>query len=115
MNKLVQVKNIYKTFAGLNAVDGVSLEIDQGQFFSLLGPSGCGKTTLLRLIAGFEKPSSGEVVIDNLHMEGVVPNQRPTNMVFQKLCNISSSECGAKRRLWIAQKTTFKSRKNQDD
>jgi len=83
MNKLVQVKNIYKTFAGLNAVDGVSLEIDQGQFFSLLGPSGCGKTTLLRLIAGFEKPSSGEVVIDNLHMEGVVPNQRPTNMVFQ--------------------------------
>ncbi|MDB3920358.1 ABC transporter ATP-binding protein [Paracoccaceae bacterium] len=83
MNKLVQVKNIYKSFAGLNAVDGVSLEIDQGQFFSLLGPSGCGKTTLLRLIAGFEKPSSGEVVIDNLHMEGVVPNQRPTNMVFQ--------------------------------
>jgi spermidine/putrescine transport system ATP-binding protein len=83
MSKLVQLKNIYKTFEGVNAVDGVSLEIDKGQFFSLLGPSGCGKTTLLRLIAGFEQPNSGEVLIDNLHMEGIAPNQRPTNMVFQ--------------------------------
>ena len=51
----VEVKNVYKNFGDVKAVDGVSLEISQGQFFSLLGPSGCGKTTLLRLIAGFFK------------------------------------------------------------
>ena len=83
MSNLLQVQNVSKSFGTINAVDGVSLKIDQGQFFSLLGPSGCGKTTLLRLIAGFEIPSSGEILIDNKLMEGVEPNLRPTNMVFQ--------------------------------
>ena len=79
----VEVKNVYKNFGDVKAVDGVSLEISQGQFFSLLGPSGCGKTTLLRLIAGFEMPNSGDISIDNKSMDGIAPNLRPTNMVFQ--------------------------------
>ncbi len=83
MNNLVQVQNVSKSFGEVNAVNGVSLEIDQGKFFSLLGPSGCGKTTLLRLIAGFEIPNSGKILIDNKSMDGVEPNLRPTNMVFQ--------------------------------
>jgi len=83
MNNLVQVQNVSKSFGKVNAVKGVSLEIDQGKFFSLLGPSGCGKTTLLRLIAGFEIPNSGKILIDNKSMDGVEPNLRPTNMVFQ--------------------------------
>ena len=83
MGKLVQVKNVFKSFGDVNAVNGVSLDIEEGQFYSLLGPSGCGKTTLLRLIAGFEKPTSGQVFIDNNSMEGIEPNLRPTNMVFQ--------------------------------
>ena len=83
MGKLVQVENVFKSFGDINAVNGVSLDIEEGQFYSLLGPSGCGKTTLLRLIAGFEKPTSGQVFIDNTSMEGIEPNLRPTNMVFQ--------------------------------
>ena len=83
MGKLVQVENVFKSFGDVNAVNGVSLGIEEGQFYSLLGPSGCGKTTLLRLIAGFEKPTSGQVFIDNSSMEGIEPNLRPTNMVFQ--------------------------------
>ncbi len=83
MVKLVQVENVFKSFGDVNAVNGVSLDIEEGQFYSLLGPSGCGKTTLLRLIAGFEKPTSGKVFIDNTSMEGIEPNLRPTNMVFQ--------------------------------
>lgn len=83
MSNQVQVNDVIKNFDQVRAVDGVSLEIEQGQFFSLLGPSGCGKTTLLRLIAGFEVPNSGDILIDNKSMEGVDPNLRPTNMVFQ--------------------------------
>ena len=83
MSKLVQVKNVFKSFGDVHAVNGVSLDIQEGQFYSLLGPSGCGKTTLLRLIAGFEKPTSGQVFIDNTSMDNIEPNLRPTNMVFQ--------------------------------
>ena len=83
MGKLVQVKNVFKSFGDVHAVNGVSLDIQEGQFYSLLGPSGCGKTTLLRLIAGFEKPTSGQVFIDDTSMDNIEPNLRPTNMVFQ--------------------------------
>ena len=79
----VQVKNVYRNFGAVKAVDGVSIEIKEGEFFSLLGPSGCGKTTLLRLIAGFETPNFGEILIDSKSMKDVEPNLRPTNMVFQ--------------------------------
>lgn len=65
------------------AVDALSLSIEQGSFFSFLGPSGCGKTTSLRLIAGFEQPTSGDVVIGGRSLVGVPPYRRPVNMVFQ--------------------------------
>ena len=79
----VEVEKVYKTFGEVKAVDGVSLKVAQGHFFSLLGPSGCGKTTLLRLIAGFEIPNSGDILIDSKSMDRIAPNLRPTNMVFQ--------------------------------
>ncbi len=64
-------------------MDAVELAIKHGEFFSLLGPSGCGKTTLLRMIAGFDYPSEGEIYIDGAPMSAVPPNKRPSNMVFQ--------------------------------
>jgi spermidine/putrescine transport system ATP-binding protein len=80
---LIQLRGIHKHYGEYHALRGIDLEIRQGEFFSLLGPSGCGKTTLLRTIAGFEQPSSGQLVIDGKDMSGVPPNHRPTNMVFQ--------------------------------
>ncbi|UCC15658.1 MAG: ABC transporter ATP-binding protein [Gammaproteobacteria bacterium] len=75
---------ISKTFpGGVQALDKVSLEVSEGEFFALLGPSGCGKTTLLRILAGFETPSEGEIFIDGADMGHVPPNHRPVNMVFQ--------------------------------
>ncbi|WP_354070294.1 ABC transporter ATP-binding protein [Caulobacter sp. 1776] len=65
------------------AVDNVSLTINEGEFFSLLGPSGCGKTTLLRMLAGFETPTEGRILIDGQDIVNVPPNKRPVNMVFQ--------------------------------
>jgi spermidine/putrescine transport system ATP-binding protein len=65
------------------AVDRLSLTIRKGEFFSILGPSGSGKTTTLRLLAGFEQPDAGEIIIEGRHMEGVPPNRRPVNLVFQ--------------------------------
>ena len=80
---IVQLTDVEKSFGAVKAVVGVSLNIGKGDFFSLLGPSGCGKTTLLRLIAGFEKPEAGQIIIDSKEMIDVEPNHRPTNMVFQ--------------------------------
>src|SRR5438445_2641271 len=72
-----------KRFAGIAAVDRVSLAIEAGEFFALLGPSGCGKTTLLRLIAGLETPDDGRIVIDDADVTAVPPYARPVNMMFQ--------------------------------
>ena len=80
---IIEIKNITKNFGSVRALDGVSIQIKQGEFFSLLGPSGCGKTTLLRLLSGFDTPSSGNIFIAGESMENVPPNLRPTNMVFQ--------------------------------
>jgi len=82
-NSFIQIKNISKHFADVKAVDDVSFEIKEGEFFSLLGPSGCGKTTLLRLLAGFEYPTSGNLLIDGTDITALPPDKRPTNMVFQ--------------------------------
>src|SRR5579863_4884287 len=80
---LIRIENVSKRFGKLTAVDGVSLTIDEGEFFALLGPSGCGKTTLLRMLAGFETPSCGRILIDDQDITEVPPNRRPVNMVFQ--------------------------------
>jgi spermidine/putrescine ABC transporter ATP-binding subunit len=81
---IIEIDGVTKRFAGaVTAVDSVSLQIREGEFFALLGPSGCGKTTLLRMIAGFEIPSEGRVLIDGQDMSAVPPNRRPINMVFQ--------------------------------
>ena len=79
----IRIRNLRKTFDGFPAVDGVSLDIYQGELFAILGGSGCGKSTLLRLLAGFETPTAGEVVIDGVDMAGRPPFERPTNMMFQ--------------------------------
>jgi len=81
---IISVQGVTKRFGGaVVAVDNVSLDIRAGEFFALLGPSGCGKTTLLRMIAGFETPSDGTILIDGEDMFNVEPNHRPVNMVFQ--------------------------------
>jgi spermidine/putrescine transport system ATP-binding protein len=76
---------VTKRFAEHVAVDALSFSVDRGSFFSILGPSGCGKTTLLRMIAGFIAPDSGDIAIGGKSMRGVAPNRRPVNMVFQQL------------------------------
>ncbi|MDX2210469.1 MAG: ABC transporter ATP-binding protein [Sphingopyxis sp.] len=80
---IIEIRNVSKRFGKVAAVDNVSLDIRSGEFFVLLGPSGCGKTTLLRMIAGFEVPTSGQIIIDGQDMAGIPPNKRPVNMVFQ--------------------------------
>jgi putrescine transport system ATP-binding protein len=79
----VRIEKVTKRFGGFAAVDGVSLDIWRGELFCLLGGSGCGKSTLLRMLAGFEAPSEGRIVIDGQDMAGIPPYDRPTNMMFQ--------------------------------
>jgi spermidine/putrescine transport system ATP-binding protein len=79
----VQLVDLVKRFDEVVAVDGISLDIPPGQFFSLLGPSGCGKTTTLRLIGGFERPDEGKIVLDGRDMAQTPPHKRPVNTVFQ--------------------------------
>ena len=85
MHNDLSVRELFKRFGTFTAVDDVSFEVPAGSFFSILGPSGCGKTTLLRMIAGFEQPSSGTIAIRGKDMQGVPPNRRPVNLVFQHL------------------------------
>jgi putrescine transport system ATP-binding protein len=80
---LLRIEDLSKRFGGSAAVDQLSLDIYQGEFFALLGPSGCGKTTLLRLIAGFEQPDSGRILLDGVDLAAVPPYRRPVNMMFQ--------------------------------
>lgn len=79
----ISVRRLSKHFGAVKAVDDVSFDIRQGEFFSLLGPSGCGKTTLMRIVAGFEEATAGDVYIDGQPMGNIPPHERPVNMVFQ--------------------------------
>jgi len=79
----IRLTNVSKHFGSVVAVDNINITISRGEFFSLLGASGCGKTTLLRMLAGFESPTLGEIYIDDAPMSEMAPHNRPTNMVFQ--------------------------------
>src|SRR6187399_2984668 len=83
MAALVSFEQITKRFGDFAAVDGVTLDIHEREFFALLGPSGCGKTTLLRLLAGFEAADAGRVLLAGHDLAGVPPYRRPVNMMFQ--------------------------------
>jgi putrescine transport system ATP-binding protein len=80
---VLRLEGLSKRFRSGTAVDDLSLDIHQGEFFALLGPSGCGKTTLLRLIAGFERPDAGRILLDGVDLAAVPPYRRPVNMMFQ--------------------------------
>ena len=79
----LQIRNVVKDFSGYKAVNNVSVDIAKGEIFALLGSSGCGKTTLLRMLAGFETPTSGNIVLDGLDLAGMPPYKSPMNMMFQ--------------------------------
>jgi putrescine transport system ATP-binding protein len=83
LQPLLRIEVVSKRFGEFLAVNQLSLEVYQGEFFALLGPSGCGKTTLLRLVAGFEQPSTGRIVLDGVDLAPVPPHRRPVNMMFQ--------------------------------
>jgi putrescine transport system ATP-binding protein len=80
---LLRIDAVVKKFGAFRAVDRLSLDIRAGEFFALLGPSGCGKTTLLRMLAGFETPDAGRILLDGRDIARVLPHQRPVNMMFQ--------------------------------
>ena len=80
---LLRIEGVAKNFGSFRAVDQLSLDIRTGEFFALLGPSGCGKTTLLRMLAGFETPDEGRILLDGRDIAPVLPHERPVNMMFQ--------------------------------
>jgi putrescine transport system ATP-binding protein len=80
---LLRIEGVAKSFGGFRAVNRLSLDIRAGEFFALLGPSGCGKTTLLRMLAGFETPDEGRILLDGKDIAHVLPHARPVNMMFQ--------------------------------
>ena len=80
---MVETKSLHKKFGAITAVDGIDLETEEGEYLVLLGPSGCGKTTLLRLIAGLEHPSEGDVLIGGQVVTHLPPRARQIAMVFQ--------------------------------
>ena len=83
-DNIIEIKNVSKVFDGVTAVDNVNLAVRRGEFVTLLGPSGCGKTTLLRMIAGFELPTSGSIFLEKQDVTVIPPHLRPINTVFQK-------------------------------
>ena len=83
-DSIIEIKGITKVFDGVTVLDDLSLCVKRGQFVTLLGPSGCGKTTLLRLIAGFDTPTEGEIYIEGVPITSIPPYKRPVNTVFQK-------------------------------
>ena len=85
MGNILEIKNLSKHFDDFTAVKNVDFAVEEGGFFSILGSSGCGKTTLLRIIAGFQQESEGDVIIHGQSMKGIPPEKRPVNIVFQNL------------------------------
>src|SRR3977135_3260708 len=79
----LELQNLHRDFGSNKALDGIEIQLGEGEFLSLLGPSGCGKTTALRLVAGFDRPNQGRIVVDGKDITGVPPNKRDMGMVFQ--------------------------------
>ena len=82
--KIIELKKVTKIYDGTAVVDNIDLYIRKGEFVTLLGPSGCGKTTTLRMIAGFEKPDDGEILLGGKDITSIPPYLRPINTVFQR-------------------------------
>ncbi|MCV0424189.1 MAG: ABC transporter ATP-binding protein [Roseibium sp.] len=80
---MIRFENVTKAYGSFTAISDLSLDIHQGEFFSLLGPSGCGKSTMMRMLAGFESVTSGRILLDGVDLTGMPPNRRPINMMFQ--------------------------------
>ena len=83
-NKIIELKNVNKEYSGVKVVDELNLYVKKGEFVTILGPSGCGKTTTLRMIAGFETVSSGEILLNGVDIADIPPHKRPINTVFQR-------------------------------
>ena len=84
-SNIIELKHVTKSFSdGFTAVDDFNLEVRRGEFVTFLGPSGCGKTTTLRMIAGFELPTSGEILLNGKSITNLPPYERPINTVFQR-------------------------------
>ena len=79
----LELQNLHRDFGSVKALDGIEIQLGEGEFLSLLGPSGCGKTTALRLVAGFDRPDAGAIVVDGKDLTSVSPNKRDMGMVFQ--------------------------------
>src|SRR3954447_21747323 len=80
----LELQNLHREFAGgVRALDGIEIRLGEGEFLSLLGPSGCGKTTALRLVAGFDRPDEGRILVDGQDVSSIPPNKRDMGMVFQ--------------------------------
>ncbi len=79
----LELQNLHRDFGTVKALDGIEIELGEGEFLSLLGPSGCGKTTALRLVAGFDRPDEGRIVVDGKDVTNIAPNKRDMGMVFQ--------------------------------
>jgi len=80
---ILGIEGLSKDFGPVRAVDDVTLDIRRNEFFALLGPSGCGKSTLLRMLAGFEMPSGGRILLEGRDISGLRPERRPVNLMFQ--------------------------------
>ena len=82
---IIRLDGVRKSYDGkVNVIEDLSLDINEGEFVTLLGPSGCGKTTILRMIGGFDKPTEGRILLDDKDISLLPPNERPVNTVFQK-------------------------------
>src|SRR3954447_20290025 len=79
----LELQDLHRNFGTVKALDGIEIQLGEGEFLSLLGPSGCGKTTALRLVAGFDRPDAGRIVVDGKDVTNVAPNKRDMGMVFQ--------------------------------
>ena len=91
---IIELKNIRKIYdSDAPVIDNFSLQVKKGEFVTLLGPSGCGKTTLLRMIGGFELPTSGQILLNGQDISKLPPNKRPVNTVFQKYALFPFENC----------------------